>query len=59
MYRRKKLQQGRPRLRKAQTSKTVLLKNKFFLEEGNRMLYMGVYSILLYFAGRNCIIYAI
>jgi hypothetical protein len=59
MYRRKKLQQERLRLRKVQTSKTVLLKNKFFLEEGNRMLYMGVYSILLYFTGRNCIIYAI
>lgn len=31
----------------------------FFLEEGNRMLYMGVYSILLYFLEEKCIIYEI
>lgn len=59
MYRRRKLLQGRLKLRKVQKSKIALLRNKFFLEEGNRVLYMGVYSILLYFTGGNCIIYAI
>ena len=53
MYRRRKWLQEQLRLQKAQ-------KNKFFLEEGEyRVLCMGVHSTLLYFLGKNCIIYFI